>query len=217
MNLELGARIAWNNMNTNLALFNMERTDQQVQISTQKFKDDPNSFTYYTANATDGYNRGFEIETEINISDNLTISNSIGYLITHINEFSYNEFSEDDSTIITIVKGDREQAMAPKFNSSFNVHYTHHSGLFINGNITSKDEYYFSDSHDKKSKSYSLFNVDLGYEKNNFRISLWGRNITDVRYAVRGFYFVLEPGYGKKLYLSYGEPKEIGIKLSYQF
>ena len=48
-------------------------------------------------------------------------------------------------------------------------------------------------------------------------ISLWGKNITDTRYAVRGFYFGLEPPYYEdKLYLSYGNPREIGIKLSYQ-
>ena len=75
--------------------------------------------------------------------------------------------------------------MSPKFNSSFNINYSHHSGLFINCNVTSKDEYYFSDNHDEKSEFYSLFNVDLGYEKNNFRISLWGRNITDVRYLIQ--------------------------------
>ena len=122
----------------------------------------------------------------------------LGDVITHINKFSYNEFSEDDSIIITIIKGDREQAMSPKFNSSFNIHYSHHSGDFITGNLTSKDAYYFSDSHDGKSKSYSLFNVDLGYEKNNFRISLWGRNITDVRYSVRGFYFELESNFNEE-------------------
>ena len=45
---------------------------------------------------------------------------------------------------------------------------------------------------------------------NNFIISLWGRNITDERYAIRGFYFGLEPpNYEEKLYLSYGNPKEI--------
>ena len=53
---------------------------------------------------------------------------------------------------------------------------------------------------------------------NNLIISLWSKNVTDVRYAVRGFYFGLEPpNYEEKLYLSYGNPKEIGIKLSYQF
>ena len=59
---------------------------------------------------------------------------------------------------------------------------------------------------------------DIGYMMNRFIISLWGKNITDERFAVRGFYFGLEPpSYENKLYLSYGNPKEIGIKLSYQF
>ena len=80
------------------------------------------------------------------------------------------------------------------------------------------EKYYFSDSHDQMSNPYSLLNLDLGYQKNNVTISIWGKNITDERYAVRGFYFGLEPpNYEDNLYLSYGNPKEIGIKVSYQF
>ena len=61
-------------------------------------------------------------------------------------------------------------------------------------------------------------NFDFGYKKNNLILSIWGKNVTDKRYAVRGFYFGLEPpNYSDKLYISYGNPKEFGIKLSYQF
>ena len=68
------------------------------------------------------------------------------------------------------------------------------------------------------SSVYSILNIDIGYAMNGFRISLWGKNITDERFAIRGFYFGLEPpAYEDKLYLSYGDPKELGIKLSYQF
>ena len=52
----------------------------------------------------------------------------------------------------------------------------------------------------------------LGYEKNNFRISLWGRNITDVRYAVRGFYFGNEPpDFNSSLYTRQGDPRQFGL------
>ena len=156
---------------------------------------------------------------------NLTLNYSFGYLNTHVEKFTYPVEIDTVVTADTLyyeeiyeTAGNREQAMAPKFNSSLNIHYTHDSGLFINGNISSKDKYYFSDSHDQMSNPYSLLNIDLGYRKNNLTISLWGKNITDERYSVRGFYFGLEPpNYEDKLYLSYGNPKEIGIKVSYQF
>ena len=222
LNIEFGGRLTWNKAKINFAIFNMKRTDLQVQISSQQVEGDPTSFTYYTSNASSGYNRGFEIETSIEIVPSLRLDYSLGCLLTHVKEFSYPiGYNQDDSTFtspIMEISGDREQAMAPNFNSSINIHYSHNSGLFINGNIASKDEYYFSDSHNQKSNPYSLLNTDIGFKRNNFLISIWGKNITDVRYAVRGFYFGLEPlNDEEKLFLSYGNPKEIGIKISYQF
>ncbi|MAJ45385.1 MAG: hypothetical protein CMF96_11675 [Candidatus Marinimicrobia bacterium] len=225
INMELGGRLSWKKINLIFAIFNMKRTDLQVQVSSQQFEDDPSSFTYYTSNAGKGTNNGFELEFGVNIFSNVKLNYSFGYLNTHVEEFSY-PVSLD--TVVTAetsyyeeiyeFAGNRELAMAPKFNSSLNIHYTHNSGLFVNGNIISKDKYYFSDSHDQMSNQYSILNLDLGYRKNNLTILLWSKNITDKRYAVRGFYFGLEPpNYEDKLYLSYGNPQEIGIKVSYQF
>ena len=212
LNCEFGGRFSLNKIKLNFAIFMMQRTDLQVQISSQQIEGDPNSFIYYTSNASSGYNKGFELETSYSISQNLNFNYSFGYLKTHIEEFTY---PYQDEIITT---GNREQAMSPKFNSSLDLNYIHTSGFFINSNITSKDSYYFSDSHNEKSKPYSLLNINLGYKKENFIISIWSKNLTDQRYAIRGFYFGLEPpNYKDKLYLSYGNPKEIGIKLNYQF
>ena len=211
-NYEIGGKVSLNKIKLNFALFTMQRTDLQVQISSQQVEGDPNSFIYYTANASSGYNKGFELETSYQISSNLNFKYSFGYLKTHINQFSY-PYEND-----VILAGNRDQAMSPNFNSSLNINYDHNTGLFIYGNITSKDSYYFSDSHDQISKPYSLININLGYKKDNFIISLWTKNLTDERYPIRGFYFGLEPpSYSDKLYLSYGNPKEIGIRLSYKF
>jgi len=196
----------------------MNRTDLQVQISSQQDESNPNSFTFYTSNASNGSNSGFEIELFSKITQNLKLNYSIGLLDTKVDKFKYITGLDSSGELIEQSGGNRELAMAPNFTSSLNVNYTHKSGLFLNGNITSKDEYYFSDSHDQISNPYSLLNLDIGFRKNSLTLSLWGRNITDERYAVRGFYFGLEPpNYEDKLYLSYGNPKEVGLKVSYQF
>ena len=213
ISFEFGGRKSFKNLKINFAFFTMQRENIQVQISSQQVENDPNSFTYYTSNSSSGHNNGFEFESSINILPSLNITSSFGYLDTYIEEFIFpvNQSIIDSS-------GARQQAMAPKYNGSLNIKYNHQTGLFFIGNITIKDEYYFSDSHNKKSEPYSLINCDFGYKKNNLILSIWGKNITDKRYAVRGFYFGLEPpNYNDKLYISYGNPKEIGIKLSYQF
>ncbi len=50
-------------------------------------------------------------------------------------------------------------------------------------------------------------------------ISLWGRNITDEDYHIRGFYFGNDPrdGYVDKTYYQLGEPAVFGATFNYSF
>ena len=86
-----------------------------------------------------------------------------------------------------------------------------------------KDEFYFSNSHDKKSSSYELVNARLTYQGSNWDVSLWGRNLSDEDYATRGFYFSNQfgnnpaNGYAPETYVQYGEPRVVGISASYTF
>ena len=92
--------------------------------------------------------------------------------------------------------------------------------------ITGKDKFYYSDSHNKISEPYQLFNGHVGYDFGNWAVKVWGRNILDERYATRGFYFGLEPIWNEELqdheypdrkYISYGDPSQFGMTLDYKF
>jgi len=49
-------------------------------------------------------------------------------------------------------------------------------------------------------------------------VKMWGRNILDERYAIRGFYFGLEPpNYDDKLYVSWGDPRHFGLMIEFNF
>ena len=56
-------------MQSQLTMFYMNREDQQVNISSQQEEGNPNTFYFYTANATTGYNFGMEFENAFNITD----------------------------------------------------------------------------------------------------------------------------------------------------
>ncbi len=84
--------------------------------------------------------------------------------------------------------------------------------------MTYKDTYYFSDSHNEKTDSYSLINVSIGKSFGDLSIRFWGRNVLDERYAIRGFYFgLIPPEYEDQLWLSYGDPSQFGMTLDYKF
>jgi iron complex outermembrane recepter protein len=220
-NFELGVKYISENIVANFTSFMMIRTNQQVQISTQQEEGNPNSFYYFTSNASEGTNMGIEFDAKYKIAEGLILKSSFGLLDTHIESY---EFWEDEETMLTL--GNREQAMAPLYNFAFGAHYETKSGLFADVEFTGKDEYYFSDSHNQKSDAYQLLNYSTGYSNNKMTISFWTKNLLDTRYSTRGFYFGNEPiwnentqdhDYSDKLYISYGDPLHYGVSLKLQF
>ncbi len=55
-------------------------------------------------------------------------------------------------------------------------------------------------------------NIKVGYEANDWSVYLWGRNISDEIYHVRGFFFANEPpDWQEKLYTRQGDPRQFGV------
>ncbi|OZB04275.1 MAG: hypothetical protein B7X54_08255, partial [Idiomarina sp. 34-48-12] len=57
----------------------------------------------------------------------------------------------------------------------------------------------------------------LQWQLDAWRITLWGRNLTDEDYATRGFYFGNDPRdeYQPTTYVQWGEPRRVGITFNY--
>ena len=107
--------------------------------------------------------------------------------------------------------------MAPKFMGSLGFHFSILNYDIIT-NTTFKNEYYFSDSHNSKSEPYSLTNISIRKSFKKLDVRFWVRNILDKRYAIRGFYFgLIPPEFENKLWLSYGDPRQFGVTVDYNF
>jgi outer membrane receptor protein involved in Fe transport len=211
-NMELGFKRMMDNYSDRLTVFIGNRRDQQVSVSSQQVSGDPNSFYYFTSNAGSGRLGGLEWDHDHVITSNVRLTASLGYLDTKVEEFSY----QMDSTTIEI-GGNRAAAMAPKLTGSFGFDWRDKSGLFARTDLTYKDNYYFSDSHNQISNSYFLINLSFGKTIDAATITFWARNIFDKRYAIRGFYFgLIPPEYPDELWLSYGDPRQIGLTFDYK-
>jgi len=220
-NYEVGLRRFTKRSAMHLTAFMAQRTDQQVSISSQQQEGDPNSFVFYTANATTGLLSGLEMDGTFTLNSVLTFSGTLGLLNTHVDAFTF----ESDSGVVSTLGG-REAAHAPKYSYSFAVNYENEHGLFGKLELTGKDKFYFSDSHDEISDPYQLLNGRIGYRFGPWSVKIWGRNILDTRYATRGFYFGLEPiwndelqdhEYPDKKYISFGDPVQFGLTLDFVF
>ena len=111
---------------------------------------------------------------------------SLGYLRARVDPYGF-DAADGQRRIL----GGRAPAHAPQWSLRLGSTYTHRLGLFARAAWSLTDKFYFSDSHDLQAEGYQIVNGSVGYEKGTWSLTLWGRNVLDERYAVRGFYFGL--------------------------
>ncbi len=212
-NYELGlkGRFPDSGLNLRLAAFRMDREDVQIDSSIVLVRADGSSeFIDFIGNAAEGINQGLEAEMNWRPSERVELSGSFGLL-----DSEYENYINGDGDDL----GGREQAHAP----GYQYHLAANLGLLeklrLHLTLEGRDEYFFSDSHDAKSRAYDLFHASLVWDWNDFSLSLWGRNLADEDYFVRGFFFGNDPrnGYTGKPYTQLGEPRRWGLTVSREF
>ncbi|MEE2658468.1 MAG: TonB-dependent receptor [Candidatus Latescibacterota bacterium] len=209
INYEIGFRRASARTSSSIAVFYNRRSSQQVDLSSQQNLGDPNSFVYFTANAANGRNAGIEAEQRMRLNPHLDVRGSLGYLNTHVDPYTF-ATAQGDATL-----GDREAAHAPQYSLCTEVVYRPLRSWQARAQISAVDEFLFSDSHNEKSEPYQLVNASIGYEGEGWSLKLWSRNLFNERYAVRGFFFGLEPpDFPDRLYITHGDPREVGVTLT---
>ena len=208
-NYEVGFNAQLFDAKTNIAavIFYSDREDQQVLISTQVDPTDPNTFSFLTQNAAEGTNKGLELNIDVQLTESLNFFARLGLLRTEINNWK----SRPD------LEG-RAQAHAPKKSYAFGMNWSITNRASLSVDVVGKSGFYYSDSHNNQSKSYSLTNINFDYLIGGWTYSIWARNIFDEYYSVRGFYFGNEaPDFKDTLYERHGDPRHVGLSVRYGF
>ena len=208
-NYEVGFNAQLFDAKTNIAavIFYSDREDQQVLISTQVDPTDPNTFSFLTQNAAEGTNKGLELNIDVQLTESLNFFARLGLLRTEINNWK----SRPD------LEG-RAQAHAPKKSYAFGMNWSITNRASLSVDVVGKSGFYYSDSHNNQSKSYSLTNINFDYLIGGWTYSIWARNIFDEYYSVRGFYFGNEaPDFKDTLYERHGDPRHFGLSVRYDF
>jgi len=203
-NLDLGYKAHYldNKLINSLNLFYGKRKDQQVK----KYAVDTHSFTDYLDNAAKGTYYGLESELDYYPTDNLHLYSRIGLLHAEFDSYSPEMTG-------------RAPAQSPKYQYDIGFDYNFMENWTFSADLEGRGSYYFSNTHDQKSKAYTLLNSSISYVNGNWTATLWGRNLTDKDYDVRGFYFGNNPanGWADELYTQKGAPRTFGFTLSYDF
>ncbi len=192
--------------------FYSDRQDVQLKGVVQEpgTAGDASLFVGYIENAASGNNYGVETELSYQYSPSLQLFASVGWLDTKVEDFVAQDGTDMDG---------RDQAHAPQYQYNVGLQYDIDQHWFVYVNAEGKDDFYFSMSHNAQSGSVNLVNLSVGYQQDDWEVTLWGRNVFDKDYAVRGFQFGNDPrdGYETHTYTQFGEPARFGATLRYHF
>lgn len=220
INYEIGlkGRLLEQRLITRLAVFYMQRSDMQVFSSILRPRPNGSTeFIDFIGNAAEGNNAGVEAEVVFQATDALELAVSLGLLRSEYKEY-VNELGEN-------LDG-REQTHAPEYQFAARGRYTFATHWYTELGVEGRDDFYFSDLSEEhsravnaRSQAYALVSAALGFARGPWEGKLWGRNLGDEDYFVRGYVFGNDPriAYDERTYTQLGNPRQVGITVNYSF
>lgn len=216
LSYELGYKqeLAQHRLRVNTDVFYTRRQSLQVKTSEQLDPTNPDTFVLFTSNARTGFNYGLESTLQWQLTERWAMGSSLGLLQTR-----YHGLIQNGALL-----PDRELPNAPPWQAALNLSYHHPRGPFGRIDVTGMGGYYFDlPPNETTSKPYGLVNGRLGWQSTRWSASLWGRNLLNKRYPVRGFFFSDTPQDNlanppvSRLYTQLGDPRAWGVEASYSF
>jgi iron complex outermembrane receptor protein len=114
---------------------------------------------------------------------------------------------------------DRALPHAPDWQAAVNATWRDPRGPYARLDVTGMGAFFYDlPPNETRSNAYGLVNGKLGWENRRYEAYLWGRNLLNKNYTVRGFYFGDEPpDFPNKLYTQLGEPRNFGVHFTARY
>ncbi len=211
LNYEIGykAKLKDGSLRTDTSLFYMARHDEQLLTGEQLVPDNPDTFVFYTGNAASGYNYGLESSLAWRATQQWEFGGSVGLLQTLYRGFVQNG----------VLFPNRALPHAPAWQAALDAVWRDPRGPFARVDVTGMGSFYYDMPPNwTTSRPYGLVNARLGWQTGRCEVSLWGRNLLNKDYTVRGFYFGdVPPNFPSTLYTQLGEPRNWGVHFTANF
>jgi iron complex outermembrane receptor protein len=176
---EVGVKSSWfdHRLRLNMNYFYYDYTDLQVAKTTTGASGAPAISTLNAASATV---QGFELDGSLGLSEELTLNIGYAYLDATYDEYIFNaavDFSGND-----LVRSPKNT-----FNVTLDYSTPVADGIFsLRGDFSWVGKHFFEPDQGltfgTTQNNYSLLNVSAAYEKGPWRVSVWGKNLTDEIY-----------------------------------
>jgi len=169
-NFELSFKTNWleNRLIVNANMFYTKWKNQQVEESgTSGIPFDVN-----IVNAGKTSSKGIELDVQAQVTEQFDIYSSIGYVKTKFDEYSA---GSDDYSGNYLAK-------TPKFTANLGANYRYNR-YFVGGNVEYKGTQYDGSENEDQINAYTLVNIRVGYEQDDWSVSLYSNNLFNKDYA----------------------------------
>lgn len=198
-NYEIGAKYIGDSFALNAAIFRMNIEDTHILIK-------PNPVSALTGNAKKSHSKGIELDGIYFISDNLTISGSIGMIQAEYDD--YNKGTDGN------FNGKRIEN-TPKYTANLGISYLSDKGVYGRIDFNAKGKTNYMDSANKKlveSDGTIITNLKIGYKVGSFDIYAFATNITNENHVER-----LLSTTTTHYYADLNDPRRYGLGMIYKF
>ncbi len=207
-------------------IFNMDYKDQQ--ITTQFAIGAGPSVASVVDNVGSSRVRGWEGEAQLRATDNLTFTATAGTIdAKYIKWIAFIPAGTPGATCTgnCDVSGQRNFQNTPKLvwslSATYSIDLGDHGRIRISPTAAFRDKYQAFETPEPEidqQKGYTLYDVDVVWNdpSNKYTVGLHGKNLSDERYHVGGYYF---PGntFGNSITGFYGPPRTYLLTLSAKF
>ena len=223
LNYEIGikADLLDNRLRINASIFRSELEDQQLNTRVEVA---PGVFAPTTTNAGEGLAQGFELEAMARPVDELLIRASVAYVDTEFEEYIA---IAPGGGQITYDRSGQSFPEAPEWMGSVSAEYrfaVENMGIDIVPMLTWRyvDDKFIGEGNASipfiDIPSYDILDAQLSVQADKWSVTAYAKNLTDEYYVVNKFLPQIALAVpGSRAYRKPGAPRQIGVRLVYNF
>lgn len=208
-NYEAGLKTSWldRRLMINLAVFYIDMTDKQAT----EIDYGDGYFITRIDNAAEAHSKGIEIELQAKPAGGWDIFAGIGYTDAEYDDWIATEYNTDYTDLTRNDYSGKHVPGVPEYTGHLGVQYRSPGGIFARMDLDLVGSLYAGPKNVLKEDSYSLVNLQLGYETEKFDLVLYGKNVFDTLYHT-----VTYDWDGVKL-VQDGNPAIFGVRATVRF
>lgn len=190
-----------NRLVLNLAVFHLDIEDKQII----QWPAGQSPMLRETSNAAEASSNGFELEIKARPVRGLDLFAGFGYT-----KSKFDEWVAERQSGGTYDYKDNYLPNVPRYTFNAGVQYRAPNGLFLRTDLLGTGKYYSDSENTQKVDGYETINMKIGFERENYDIVFWGKNVFDEEYVTsRVNYF--------DSLVHDGEPRSCGVTVTYRF